>query len=117
MRIKRSWLCACAFALMCLTVSPAAMAGGCEGDATGDGVTDLFDLLEVLTNWGECKGCDADLNDDGVVDFEDLLIVIGDYGCGAKSCESREDCDDGDDCTFDFCIFGSCFHFPDPRCS
>jgi hypothetical protein len=114
------------FPLVCVVLgltfgfgASSAYAGGCTGDATGDGVVDVFDILEVLGNWGECdpKGeCSADLNDDGVVDVMDLLAVLEDLGCGLESCETHEDCDDGDECTRDYCFFGTCYHIPIPHC-
>jgi len=52
----------------------------CEGDVTGDGVTDIADLLAMLDGYG---GTDPllDLNQDGVVDINDMLALLGDYGC------------------------------------
>jgi len=41
----------------------------CTGDFTGDGQTDVSDLLEVIAGWG-------------TYDVNDLLTVIGDWGCG-----------------------------------
>jgi hypothetical protein len=50
------------------------------GDATGDGLVTVDDLLAVIGAWGVCgsppAGCPADLNADGVVDVDDLLTVI-----------------------------------------
>jgi len=42
----------------------------CEGDYTGDGTTDVSDLLEVIAAWGS------------PYDVGDLLTVIADWGCG-----------------------------------
>ena len=42
----------------------------CTGDFTGDGQTDVSDLLEVIAAWGS------------PYDVNDLLTVIGDWGCG-----------------------------------
>ena len=52
----------------------------CDGDVTGDGVTDISDLLAMLDGYG---GTDPllDLNQDGVVDINDMLALLGDYGC------------------------------------
>ena len=90
--------------------------GGCVGAVDGDLDTDLFDFLDLLMSWGPCpdppEPCDADLDGDGEVGVMDFLIVLGDYGCGLKTCESSADCDDGDPCTFDLCLFGSCLNFP-----
>jgi len=49
------------------------------GDATGDGVVDIDDLLAVIGVWGPCLDCAADLDGDGVVDVDDLLMVIGNW--------------------------------------
>ena len=52
----------------------------CIGDVTGDGVTDVADLLALLAAYG---GSDPayDLEPDGVVDVTDLLLLLGDFGC------------------------------------
>ncbi|MCH2162846.1 MAG: hypothetical protein MK085_13380, partial [Phycisphaerales bacterium] len=42
----------------------------CDGDFTGDGQTNVGDLLEVIAGWGS------------PYDVNDLLTVIGDWGCG-----------------------------------
>jgi agmatine deiminase len=48
------------------------------GDANGDGLVNVADILAVVDAWGACvSGCDEDLNDDGSVDVIDLLAVIG----------------------------------------
>ncbi|HBZ96291.1 MAG TPA: hypothetical protein DEO57_00435, partial [Phycisphaerales bacterium] len=41
----------------------------CEGDFSGDGRTDVQDLLFVIENWG------------AAYDIEDLLLVISDWDC------------------------------------
>lgn len=51
----------------------------CEGDATGDGVVDVEDLLAVLSDWGQAEGL-GDINGDGIVDVSDLLLVIANWG-------------------------------------
>ena len=43
----------------------------CEGDYTGDGVTNVVDLLEVIAHW------------DDPYDVSDLLAVIADWDCGS----------------------------------
>ncbi len=51
----------------------------CEGDATGNGVVDVEDLLAVLSDWGQAEGI-GDINGDGFVDVADLLLVIANWG-------------------------------------
>jgi hypothetical protein len=47
------------------------------GDATGNGVVDVDDLLAVILAWGPCAPpCPADIDGDGAVDVDDLLLVI-----------------------------------------
>ena len=49
------------------------------GDATGDGVVDINDLVAVINAWGECLGCPEDINGDGYVDIDDLVMVINNW--------------------------------------
>lgn len=46
------------------------------GDTNGDGIVDIFDLLNVLKRWGACPGCPEDFDGNGVVDIFDLLTVL-----------------------------------------
>ncbi len=113
---------ACTCLLGTLGTTPTAIAGGgeeCTGDADGDGQTGVFDFLAVLSSWGaDCSKdpCDADLDGDGMVFVTDLLAVLADWGCGGAQCQTPFDCDDGNDCTADFCIAGSCQNIPIPDC-
>jgi hypothetical protein len=50
------------------------------GDANGDGVVGVGDILAVVDAWGPCSACPEDLNGDGVVDVVDLLEVVGNWG-------------------------------------
>jgi len=50
----------------------------CPADITGDGVVDVLDLLEVLSQWGGSGT--ADVTGDGVVDVLDLLEVLAAWG-------------------------------------
>jgi hypothetical protein len=52
----------------------------CPADATGDGVVNVDDLLQVIFDWGVCDGCAADVDQSGLVDVDDLLQVIFDWG-------------------------------------
>jgi hypothetical protein len=56
------------------------------GDITGDNVTSVPDLLEVINHWGRCPSpnlggeCPADLDGDDQIGVGDLLIVINNWG-------------------------------------
>jgi bacillopeptidase F len=52
----------------------------CPADLTGDGVVNVSDLLELLSQWGPCSSCDSDLNGDGVVNVSDLLELLSQWG-------------------------------------
>lgn len=52
----------------------------CLGDADGDLVVDVSDLLLVLDEWGCMSNCEGDLNSDSAVDVSDLLMVISAWG-------------------------------------
>jgi len=57
----------------------------CAGDLDGDGVTDVGDLLQVISDWSTDGGgpCGSDSNDDGIVNVNDLLNVIANWNnCG-----------------------------------
>tara|TARA_X000001036_G_scaffold20057_1_gene16831 strand:+ start:3949 stop:5517 length:1569 start_codon:yes stop_codon:yes gene_type:complete len=48
------------------------------GDANGDGLVNVADILAVVDAWGACGfSCSEDLNSDGSVNVVDLLAVIG----------------------------------------
>lgn len=48
-----------------------------EGDANGDTIVDVDDLIFVLLNWGPCSAtCQGDLNCDEMIAVDDLLLVI-----------------------------------------
>lgn len=48
------------------------------GDATGDCVVNVSDLLMVINEWGKGRS-PADLNADGIVNVADLLIVVSNW--------------------------------------
>jgi hypothetical protein len=54
------------------------------GDANGDGVVNIDDLLLVINSWGLCQPppsiCPGDLNNTGATDVDDLLLVINNWG-------------------------------------
>ena len=74
----------------------------CDSDVNVDGITDIYDLLAVLSAWDATSG-PADINEDDIVNVLDLLLVLGEWGCGTRNPEappqSVEDCIDkyGDD--------------------
>lgn len=49
-----------------------------------DGLTNIYDLLTVIDNWGQ-TGYTGDINCDGLIDIGDLLLILGDWGssCGS----------------------------------
>lgn len=58
--------------------------GKCAGDADCNGLTDIDDLVIVITTWGPClpapAPCPGDLNFDGTVNIDDLVMVITSWG-------------------------------------
>jgi len=56
------------------------ISGPCPADFDSSGVVDVFDLLELLSAWGDCDGCAADLDDSGTVNVFDLLELLGAWG-------------------------------------
>jgi hypothetical protein len=50
----------------------------CPTDLTGDGATDLADLLAVLASFGIDAG--GDVNNDNATDLADLLAVLAEFG-------------------------------------
>jgi len=48
------------------------------GDANGDGIVDVEDLLIVLAQWGT-TGPEGDVNHDGIVNVVDLLMVLANW--------------------------------------
>ena len=51
----------------------------CASDINEDGIVNVTDLLEVISDWGLANS-PADINDDGIVDVTDLLNVVGSWG-------------------------------------
>ncbi len=54
------------------------MGSSCPADITGDGMVDVLDLLEVLSQWGTSGS--ADINGDGIVDVLDMLEILSAWG-------------------------------------
>ena len=50
----------------------------CPADLSGDGMVDVIDLLELLSQWGTSGS--ADLTGDGVVDVLDMLELLAAWG-------------------------------------
>lgn len=58
----------------------------CPGDISGNGVVDVSDLLQVISDWGASGGpsdcaSSAGAIPDGVVNVTDLLYIISQWGC------------------------------------
>ena len=51
----------------------------CASDINEDGIVNVTDLLEVISDWGLANS-PADINDDGIVNVSDLLDVVGSWG-------------------------------------
>ena len=51
----------------------------CSSDMNGDGVVDIMDLIEIMTNWNQSSS-DFDTNGDGIVDVADLINVFAAWG-------------------------------------
>jgi hypothetical protein len=57
---------------------------GVLGDADGNGVVNVADLIAVITAWGACPGscppgCPADLDGDCMVGVTDLVLVVSNW--------------------------------------
>ena len=51
----------------------------CTGDADGDGMVGVSDILIVIDMWGQSGGA-GDINGDGTVDVGDLLSIVDAWG-------------------------------------
>ncbi len=51
----------------------------CEADTNGDGIVDVGDLINALTDWGVAQSS-GDVTADGVVDVLDLLTILEGWG-------------------------------------
>ena len=55
--------------------------GVCLGDFNLDGVVQLNDLLDLLSDYGlACESCSTDMNGDGLVQLNDMLDLLSKYG-------------------------------------
>ena len=51
-----------------------------QGDVNCDGLVNVTDVLDVVSNWGACVGvCNEDIVPDGTIGVGDLLTVIGNW--------------------------------------
>jgi len=49
------------------------------GDANGDGMVGILDILIVIADWGPCDGCAGDVNEDGIASILDILFIIANW--------------------------------------
>ncbi len=84
----------------------------CPGDFNADGRVDGVDLGQLINAWGvggEEIAC-ADFDFDGQVSGQDFGLFFQSWGsCPIDPCSDLS-CDDGDECTVDYCVAGSCRH-------
>ncbi|RKU23026.1 hypothetical protein C6500_02635 [Candidatus Poribacteria bacterium] len=50
------------------------------GDANGDGIVNILDLVLVASQIGQSSGTDADMNGDGSVNIQDLVVIANGLG-------------------------------------
>ena len=50
------------------------------GDANGDGIVNILDLVLVASQIGQSGGTDADMNGDGSVNIQDLVVIANGLG-------------------------------------
>ena len=86
----------------------------CEHDLDGDGFVNGSDLGIMLGGIGGPPSAIIQCGDfdlDGVITGSDLGSLLGAWGeCPTSPCEDTASCDDGDDCTVDYCLEGECRH-------
>lgn len=69
--------------LATLLLAPSCKAQGILGDANGDGVVNIFDIVLIKANWGESVATNpfsGDVNNDGVVNILDIVLVTANWG-------------------------------------
>ena len=90
--------------------------GDCPGDFNDDGEVNGADFGNLLAAWGPCAECAADINGDGEINGADVGLMLAFWGpCPTDPCDDL-DCDDGDPCTLDSCLDGTCVHDPIDGC-
>ena len=92
----------------------------CECDLNRDGRVNGSDLGLMLGKMGPVEGelvvC-GDFNFDGVIDGNDFGRILISWGdCIPGPCDDIDTCDDGDDCTVDYCAAGECVSLDIPFC-
>lgn len=92
----------------------------CAQDLTGDGTVDGEDLGLMLVLIGgppsEIIQC-GDFDFDGVITGSDIGTLLSAWGgCEVPPCATVDGCDDGDDCTTDYCSDGNCVHLAAQFC-
>ncbi len=61
--------------LLCLA-NPVWLQHTTFGDLDGNGTIGMGDLLEIISNWGDCTSCLSDLDQDGTVGTSDILTLV-----------------------------------------
>ena len=84
----------------------------CEHDLNGDGFVNGSDLGIMLGRIGgppsDIIQC-GDFNLDGLITGSDLGSLLGAWGeCAESPCDGVATCDDGDECTVNYCLEGEC---------
>ena len=92
----------------------------CAGDLNGDGTVDGQDLGKMLALIGgppsEVIQC-GDFDLDGMITGSDLGQILVSWGvCEVPACATVFGCDDGDECTVDYCADGDCVHLSEQFC-
>lgn len=85
------------FTLFNLFTSSFSQENVCPSDIDEDGLVNVGDLLNVLSDFST-SNLQSDVNEDLIVDVNDLLLVLTDYGeeCDIICCE--DECSLGQDC-------------------
>lgn len=73
-------VCVCLASLL----APASLGSPCPTDVSGDGTTDINDLIQMLGDWGNAG--EGDFDGDGAVDSDDIGLLIASWGpCGGAA--------------------------------
>lgn len=70
----------------------------CRSDINNDGLINVGDLLNILSDFST-NNLQSDINNDSIVNVNDILIVLGDYGeeCNEICCDEGQ-CSLGQEC-------------------